>query len=130
MLMFEPVVPSADVVTHVDGESSRRVARLSCHVHGNTVTLTGELDAESASTFERALADVPLSGPIVVEMSGVTFIDSTALRALLRLALRLDEGDRAALSLVDPSDCVTRLLEITGLAETFQITRRGHLDQP
>jgi anti-sigma B factor antagonist len=82
-------------------------------------TVAGEIDASTAPAFDEAMSDLPTGdGPIVLDLSGVSFIDSSGLRVLISLAGRAsDEGRSVALR--DPSPTVARLLEITGLAEMF-----------
>ena len=78
------------------------------------VMVRGELDAATASRLVEDLKnDVEQDGDLELEMSGVSFVDSTGLRALLQLAKAL-EG-RGTLLLRNPSRNVQRLLDITGV---------------
>lgn len=74
----------------------------------------GELDIAAAPRLESALARCvagsPPSRAILVDLTGVTFIDSTGLGILIRAHERL--GDRLRL---DASDACRRLLRLTGL---------------
>lgn len=89
---------------------------LSLDVDGALV-LVGEIDSYTAPDLSGRLADDP---PIdVLDMAGVTFIDSSGLRALVE-AHRARVDRDARLVLRAPSAAVQRLLEISGLA--------GHLD--
>jgi anti-sigma B factor antagonist len=57
----------------------------------------------------------------VVDAGGLSFIDSSAISELLRLREHLGEGGGSlTLSNVQPS--VRRVLEITGLLETFGVS--------
>jgi anti-sigma B factor antagonist len=84
----------------------------------------GEIDFTTATVLSSALDDALAAGPnnVLVDMSGVTFIDSSGLTALIH-------GYKAAtraegwLSIRDPSAVVTRLLALTGQLERF--TTRG-----
>jgi anti-anti-sigma factor len=69
--------------------------------------IKGELDLSAVAELDAWLASLG-DGPISVDLSGVTFLDSSGLRSLLN-ARRRNPG----LRVVDPSAVVTRLLEIT-----------------
>jgi anti-anti-sigma factor len=88
-------------------------------------TVAGEIDASTAPALDDALSHLPIGdGPVVLDLSGVSFIDSSGLRVLISLAGRArDEGRSVALR--DPSPTVARLLEITGLAEMFELGTNG-----
>ena len=58
--------------------------------------------------------------PVEVDLSGVDFIDSSGLQALLTVHRLLLERD-SALAIVNPSPCTRRLLELTGCTELFRI---------
>jgi anti-sigma B factor antagonist len=82
------------------------------------VSLRGELDLANAATAEGALNDAidEAEGRVIVDLSELEFIDSTGI-ALLVAALG-SNGDRARLHFVPSrSQAVTRVLELTGLAE-------------
>jgi anti-anti-sigma factor len=87
-----------------------------------TVSVEGELDAHAAQTFEsdalrpfdrrRGAARYVLLG------AGLSFVDSSGLRALLRLRDAVVSRG-AAFELSNPSEALVRLLELTGLEEAF-----------
>src|SRR5438105_15813476 len=74
-------------------------------------TIRGECDVASASEIEAWLATFD-SRPLEVDLSGVTFIDSSGLKAFLNA-----RRHNAGLRVVDPSRVVMRLLDITGTRE-------------
>ena len=80
------------------------------------VTVVGEIDAASAAPLKRRLEEVieSTSGAVVLNMSGVSFIDSTGLSALLNLRQHLAERHRT-LTLRDVSAPTRQLLKLTGL---------------
>ena len=89
---------------------------------GRTLVLTGELDVVCVADLRRevsALVD-EVTAEALVDLSGVTFFDSSSIGALL-------EGQHAATScgktlvLVSPSESCRRVLEITGVAELFEV---------
>jgi anti-sigma B factor antagonist len=87
------------------------------------VVLTGKLDIAGAEVVALPLAT--LSGAksaLTIDMSGVTFIASIGIRHLVSAgkALRRRGG---SLTLLDPSDIVTEVLDTTGVADLMTITR-------
>lgn len=76
--------------------------------------LRGELDAATAVKLTTEVQPVTREqGDVELEMSGLTFCDSTGLRALLQLAKSLD--GKGTLVLRNPTPNLRRLLEITGV---------------
>jgi anti-sigma B factor antagonist len=71
--------------------------RLNTRVDGDrhTIVLSGELDVASAPVLEEALADGCSAGAreVVLDMSGLEFMDSTGLRAILRGKARCEDHD-------------------------------------
>jgi anti-anti-sigma factor len=84
---------------------------------GRTLALKGELDMKSAETLERAMRRLlaePGSGLIVLDLGGVSFMDSTGLRVVL-LCIALCVEDKRELELLPGPDQVQSLFEISGL---------------
>lgn len=81
-----------------------------------TVFVTGEVDYGTASQLRSALVDLaqgPRAG-VVVDLSSVTFIDSTALSVLVQAKQRFDSaGQRMSVRGAQPR--VARVLELAGL---------------
>jgi len=75
----------------------------------------GEVDLATADQIAERLAMIAEfgGGDVDVDMSLVTFCDSTGLKVFLNAAQRLN-GDGRALRLTRASDQVTRLLDLTG----------------
>ncbi|MGV9563503.1 STAS domain-containing protein [Streptomyces sp. NPDC003480] len=84
------------------------------HPDGTVITVAGEIDLNTCSALARAALNVPLGGKTLrLEMSGVSFMDSTGLNLLLQLRGRLHaEGGR--LVLTGLQDQAARLLHLTG----------------
>ena len=82
----------------------------------------GEVDAVTAPQLGRRLLGLADEGKtsLVVDLSGVTFIDSTGLGVLLN-ALRTLGSRRGKLVLVCPNDRVRRPFEVTGLIDRMPI---------
>jgi anti-anti-sigma factor len=92
-------------------------------VHGDdgSISVHGELDAYTAPQLDAAINESDSSrSPLVLDLSGVTFIDSSALQVLVAHFQRLSESD-CRLQLRSPSAAVTRLLDVTGLTEHFGV---------
>jgi anti-sigma B factor antagonist len=86
------------------------------------VAASGEIDLYTAPEFERALASSVTEGPtqLLVDFSGATFIDSTALHVLLRAARQLDR-EAGELIVVVPDPNVRKVFEITGFDRLFSV---------
>ena len=94
----------------------------------NCVALQGELDAHSAPAVADRFATLPAgAGDVVIAMAEVTFMDSSGLRVLIDLQQRAGDASRR-LVLDSPSQSVTRLLEVSGLADHFTIGRGSTTD--
>lgn len=84
------------------------------HEGSLVLSVSGEVDLATAGALETALTDAAGSN-VVVDLSGVPFMDSTGLNALVngRRAI-VDAGGTIAL-VVTPDGAVARLLDITGM---------------
>jgi anti-sigma B factor antagonist len=78
------------------------------------VAAKGELDAYSAPDLDAAFADVGAETRVVVDLTKTSFLDSTALGAVVRALRAVDErGGRALVVL--PRGPARRIFEITAL---------------
>jgi anti-sigma B factor antagonist len=86
------------------------------------LSATGEVHVSTAPELAEQLNDALAAGRtrIVLDFTGVEFIDSTGLSVLLNALRRLSRVD-GALSLVCTNPTVLRLFEITRLDATFDI---------
>jgi anti-sigma B factor antagonist len=81
--------------------------------------VSGEIDLLTAQRLEREISSLLKQAPrssVTVDLSGVTFIDASGLRALMAARREAGEAGRSIM-LLDPSFVVQRLFEITGLEE-------------
>ena len=81
------------------------------------VTLRGEIDAFTAPTLRadlRHLVEERGARIVVVDLEAVTFLDSSALGALVGAFRRLRERD-GQLRIVEPRAAASRIFELTGL---------------
>ena len=85
------------------------------------VALRGELDLEHAYTFDEELRRVEALTPpcLVLDLRGLTFLDSSGLARLLA-ARRRARRDHRRLVLVRGTRAVQRLMAITAVGEHFE----------
>ena len=90
--------------------------------HRLRLSLSGEIDLLTVpGAFVGVIDAQPWPGDVVtLDMSEVTFIDSTGLSMLLKVSQYL-EGMGSRLALTNPSAPVMRLLTMVGLTEYFPI---------
>src|SRR4051794_23098977 len=107
---FQPEMSSPFEVTLTESAGS---------VH---VKLRGELDISTAPRLEEDLRRAEADGPavIMVDLSGLDFMDSTGLRLLISADLRAREAGRR-LVLVQGNEMVQRVLRLTRLDERLEI---------
>lgn len=80
------------------------------------LTVRGELDMDVSALFEQALLNavvVDHGGEVVVDLSGVSFFDASALRAVLRAAQVADISNVPFCFVT--SRAVNRILEVLGV---------------
>lgn len=85
------------------------------------VSLAGELDLYNANTVRDTLLECCAESPdrLIVDLSGVKFIDSTALGVLIEARTRLP--NRRGFLLAAPGLETRRALEISGLDRHFSV---------
>lgn len=103
------------LVITVEAEGSETVLRLTGELDPHTAPLLQEdIDAVRSATGEATPATV------VLELSGLTFIDSSGLRVVISAQKSL-AADGGRLVLRGPSETARRLLEITGLVDHIAV---------
>ena len=87
-----------------------------------TVVLAGEIDIATAGRVRDALIAISNGGEnkVVVDMTNVTFMDSTGLAALVG-PLKRFRSVNGGIVLRSPTRGVKKVLEITGLHRVFTI---------
>jgi anti-sigma B factor antagonist len=85
------------------------------------VRVAGELDLYNAPVLRSKLVECATRNPkrLVVDLGSVTFIDSTALGALIEARRTL--ADKTGFALASPGLEVRRALEISGLDRHFAV---------
>ena len=88
------------------------------------VAVEGELDMSTAPELDRALS-AALDGqtPVVVDLTGCSFVDSSALNALVKANNRLN--GRGPLPIVGPQPHVLKVLQMTHLEDVFEVRPTG-----
>lgn len=81
---------------------------------GTVVTLSGELDVASSQLLEQELTRLHGAALVVVDLQGLSFIDSTGLGVLVK-AHQLAQEQGSRFSLARAGGQVHRLLSLTGL---------------
>ncbi len=89
---------------------------------GITVQLGGEIDLHRTPKFHQQLAELCAEKParLILDLSQVNYIDSSGVGSLVEIFRRLKKEDRKMI-LVNPSDRVCGVLEITRLDQFFTI---------
>lgn len=97
----------------MDQEGASSVFSATAEVDGDhhRVTVTGEVDMATADTMFQTVLREP-ARRVTLDLRAVTFFDSAAIHAVVRLAQRFP----GALTVL-PSRQVRRVLEISGLGE-------------
>jgi anti-anti-sigma factor len=95
-------------------------SRLSFDGAGSTLVVAGELDAHSAPALRERLGVSTGGDEIALDMSGITFMDSSGLRVLIDAHQEAADRDRR-LVVVEPSASVRRVLEIAGVLDHLDV---------
>jgi anti-anti-sigma factor len=90
--------------------------------HVQLVAVSGELDLSNSAELRRRVADALRTGPtsLLVDLGGVTHMDSTGLAALIDTH-QVAAARRARLVLVIASEPLRRTMEVRGLDRLFTI---------
>jgi anti-sigma B factor antagonist len=95
---------------------------LDIHPAVDGLRLAGEIDAASTPQLITALDPLPGNdGDIVIDLSEVSFIDSSGLRALIDAHQRAERSGRRVV-MAQPSAVVRRLFDISGLVPYLHVT--------
>lgn len=115
------------VLSAVDGTATLRVVAsldnltvTTSEDDPNAVVAEGQIDSHTSPKLEEALSTRAADAAVSVDLSAVTFVDSSGLRVIVRAHKRQAAGG-GGLSIVKPSEAVCRLLDITGLTSELQI---------
>ena len=111
----------SDLRTGGDGLRKDPVIRIEAVGSARVVRLGGELDLYNAEQVRSALAEVLAQAPerVVVDLSEVEFIDSTALGVLIEARTKLENP--RGFFLAAPALETRRALQISGLDRHFSV---------
>lgn len=87
------------------------------------VRVVGEIDLATAPQLQSCLARIPAdTRAVIVDLTAVTFLDSTGLSVLVAGRKRLSEdGEEGDLRLVVSRSLIQRVLDVTGLSNVFPV---------
>lgn len=100
----------------VDG--GRFTIKVTSSGDSTTIAPLGEIDPATAPALRRTLQSIDCER-VVLDMSGVEFIDSSGLHVLMEAAERLP-----VLVVCSPSPAVARLFQITAADQMFRVEHR------
>jgi anti-sigma B factor antagonist len=89
---------------------------------GVTLRVSGDLDLATSPLLDEHLRTVTdtAAGDVDIDLAGVDFLDSAALRVLVMSQRRL-QAARRRLTVSNPSTFTRRVFDMTALAERFEI---------
>ncbi len=87
------------------------------------VRLAGEIDLSNAEELAKVAEDAVSNRAqgLVLDLSGVTFLDSTGLRLVFRLARRLRDRQQALRLVVPDGARIARLLTMSGVGTVAEV---------
>ena len=86
------------------------------------VVLDGEMDLISSGAFGHRMAELEAGAPthVVLDLAGVTFIDSSGINALVQAA-RAIEGRGGTAALAAPGSAARRVFEIARVGQVVRV---------
>jgi anti-sigma B factor antagonist len=89
----------------------------------DVICASGEIDMSTVAPLRDALGHVVqhAAGPVVVDLSQVSFMDSTAINVLVRIARQLTAQERSIALACREGSAVHRLLSLIGLHDTLSV---------
>lgn len=84
------------------------------------LAVRGEIDIKTAPDLESALSET-VGDPVIVDLSEVTFIDSTGLRVLVMERTRIESGGGSVVLCAPEGSAVLRTMRLAGLASDFRV---------
>jgi anti-sigma B factor antagonist len=102
--------PPPQFITSLDASGDRAILRV-----------VGEVDLGSSGELETALKQAAAAAArMLVDLTGVEFMDSSGLRLLLQARRDAEQDDRAFALAVAEGGAVARLLDLAGVANLFE----------
>jgi anti-anti-sigma factor len=87
------------------------------------ITVAGEIDLANSAAVERQILDaIPNQlDEVVLDLSGLDYIDSAGLRLLFTLGMRLGTLQIGVVLVVPEDSPVRRMIDIAGVAEAMSV---------
>lgn len=97
-------------------------ADVSTHGAKTVVALAGEIDLSNHVALRTALNDLIVGGSVdlVLDLTDVTFMDSTGLGAMIGTRRRV-HAFQGSLAIVLTNDAILRVFQVTGLDKVFDL---------
>ena len=83
------------------------------------VIVTGEIDADSMLALQAPLSELSPQSHILLDMSGVTFMDCRGLRVILTQRIKMTEAG-GSIHIHHASPAVQRLMQVSGLTDILR----------
>ena len=83
------------------------------------VIVTGEIDADSMLVLQAPLSELSPQSHILLDMSGVRFMDCSGLRVILAQRIKMTEAG-GSIHIHPASPAVQRLLQVSGLTDILR----------
>ena len=107
---------------HVMNEEAHMVVTIDRSDDLVSASVEGEVDTDNCERLEHHLKEAGATSDLVIDLSNVTFIDSSGISTLLRANEYQRESGRT-FAVSDASPAVRRVLEITGLVDILMPQR-------
>jgi anti-anti-sigma factor len=113
-------------VARLKGLAHLQLLELPCDDGNRTLVLSGELDMASAGLLDCPLLQISADGTtsFTLDLSGLTFIDSSGIRAVLA-AMGLCAARDCEFRVVPGPAQVQRVFEVSGLSDHLPFTNHG-----
>lgn len=95
----------------------------------NFITVTGEIDIATVRSLDAVLSGLSAQN-LVVDLRGVTFMDSTGLHSLLRARNRVHGDGGEVRLLLGEAGHIRRLLDAAGVLDQFFVDDVTQADRP
>ena len=94
------------------------------HVEGDVLRIAGAIDETDEPELRDACGRLAAgtADPVTLDLTGVTFVNSVSIGIFVALCMDLRGAGRRAV--LKPSTTMKRILDITGLTETFAMAAR------
>lgn len=101
----------------------RDLAEFSLFARAGTIIVDtrGEIDLSNADELTRAVEDAAVQGPVILDLTSVTFIDSTGVRAIFKLRRQLRDTGTLFCVVVPQGAPIRRVLTLLDLPSAVPV---------